>query len=260
MTFSVTKSYLSTVAALAEREGLLPDLDRRVGLDVAGDLFDSPQNRDITWRHLLQQTTEWEGTLFGKPDTADRRRGIDRTLQRPGMFWEYNDVRVNLLALSLLHLWKKPLPRILKEEIMDPIGASDSWSWNGYDTSFVDLEGRRVQSVSGGGHWGGGLFISTRDHERFGYLFLRNGRWKGRQILLDDWVARATTPVAIQPNYGFMWCSTRAASVSRARPSRASSRWAPARRARFGSTRNTTSWSSRAGSKALTWTASSPAF
>ena len=54
MTFSVTKSYLSTVAALAEREGLLPDLDRRVGLDVAGDLFDSPQNRDITWRHLLQ--------------------------------------------------------------------------------------------------------------------------------------------------------------------------------------------------------------
>jgi CubicO group peptidase (beta-lactamase class C family) len=183
----------------------LPDLDRRVGLDVAGDLFDSPQNRDITWRHLLQQTTEWEGTLFGKPDTADRRRGIDRTLQRPGMFWEYNDVRVNLLALSLLHLWKKPLPRILKEEIMDPIGASDSWSWNGYDTSYVELDGRRVQSVSGGGHWGGGLFISTRDHARFGYLFLRNGRWKDRQILPDDWVARATTTVAIQPNYGFMW-------------------------------------------------------
>ena len=205
MTFSVTKSYLSTVAALAEREGLLPDLDRRVGLDVAGDLFESPQNRDITWRHLLQQTTEWEGTLFGKPDTADRRRGIDRTLQRPGTFWEYNDVRVNLLALSLLHLWNEPLPGILKEEIMDPIGASDSWSWNGYDTSFVELEGRRVQSVSGGGHWGGGLFISTRDHARFGYLFLRNGRWKDRQILRDDWVARATTPVAIQPNYGFMW-------------------------------------------------------
>lgn len=36
---------------------------------------------------------------------------------------------------------------------MDPIGASSSWSWNGYSTSFVDLNGEQVQSVSGGGHW-----------------------------------------------------------------------------------------------------------
>ena len=66
---------------------------------------------------------------------------------------EYNDVRVNRLSLAALRVLKKPLPSVLKDRIMDPIGASSSWSWNGYSTSFVDLNGEQVQSVSGGGHW-----------------------------------------------------------------------------------------------------------
>ncbi len=67
------------------------------------------------------------------------------------------------------------------------------------------MDGIRVQSVSGGGHWGGGLWASTRDHARFGYLFLRKGKWRDQQIVSQDWVEHATTPVDIQPNYGFMW-------------------------------------------------------
>ena len=66
---------------------------------------------------------------------------------------EYNDVRVNRLSLAALRVLGKPLPSVLKDRIMDPIGASSSWSWNGYSTSFVDLNGKLVQSVSGGGHW-----------------------------------------------------------------------------------------------------------
>ena len=88
-------------------------------------------------------------------------------------------MRVNRLALSLLRVWNNPLPVVLKEEIMDPIGASDTWVWHGYRNSYVQLNGRAVQSVSGGSHWGGGLWASTRDHARFGYLFLRNGNWNG---------------------------------------------------------------------------------
>ena len=61
---------------------------------------------------LLQQTSEWEGSLWEKPDTADRRRGVDRELENPGTFWEYNDVRVNLLARYLLEVWQKPLPHL----------------------------------------------------------------------------------------------------------------------------------------------------
>jgi len=204
MTFSVTKSYLSTVAGLAVDRGAIPDVEALAG-DLVPGYFESEHNSSIRWRHLLQQTSEWEGTLWDKPDTADRRKGIDRELHAPGAFWEYNDVRVNLLAASLLPIFSRALPDVLKEEVMDPIGASDSWRWHGYQNSFTDLDGTSVQSVSGGGHWGGGLFISTRDHARFGYLFLRRGQWRERRILSEDWIDRATTPVDIQSNYGYMW-------------------------------------------------------
>ncbi|MEE8147426.1 MAG: serine hydrolase, partial [Longimicrobiales bacterium] len=193
MTFSVTKSYLSTVAGLAWDRGLIDDLDDRIGDYVQDGTFDSAHNRPITWHHLLQQTSEWEGELWGKPDQADRRRGIDRTLQEPGTFWEYNDVRVNLMAYSLLNVWREPLPVVLRREIMDPIGASTAWRWHGYETSYTTIDGQRVQSVSGGGHWGGGMIISTRDHARFGLLFLRDSDWGGKRLLSRDWIQRAIT-------------------------------------------------------------------
>jgi CubicO group peptidase (beta-lactamase class C family) len=205
MTFSVAKSYLSTVAGLAVDDGLIPDLNGRVGAAVADGGFDSPHNAPITWHMLLNQTSEWEGVLWDKPDIADRRRGYFRTLQAPGTFWEYNDVRVNRLALSLLRIWQRPLPEVLKARVMDPIGASDSWAWHGYFNSYVDLNGQRVQSVSGGSHWGGGLWASTRDHARFGYLMLRKGEWAGRRILSAGWIERATAPTDIAPYYGYLW-------------------------------------------------------
>ena len=205
MTFSVTKSYLSTVAGLAFDDGLIADLDDPIGAYVTDGTFASEHNAAITWHHLLQQTSEWEGTLFDKPDIADRRRGIDRELQPPGTFWEYNDVRVNLMAYSLLHLFRRPLPEVLEERIMGPIGASPEWRWHGYETSWVEIDGERMQSVSGGGHWGGGFFIDTRDHVRFGLLALRDGVWGDRRLVSSEWFARAATPTPIQPNYGYMW-------------------------------------------------------
>ena len=205
MTFSVTKSYLSTVAGLAWDDWLIANLVHRIGDYVDDGSFASEQNASITWHNLLQQTSEWEGTLWGKPDLADRREGIDRQLQAPGTFWEYNDVRVNLMAYSLLYLFETPLPDVLKRRIMDPIGASQDWRWHGYETSWTEINGERMQSVSGGGHWGGGFIIDTRDHARFGLLALRQGNWGGEQLVSADWFQQATTPADIKKDYGYMW-------------------------------------------------------
>jgi CubicO group peptidase (beta-lactamase class C family) len=205
MSFSVAKSYLSTVAGLAVDRGLIPDVDAPVGALVRDGGFDSPHNRPITWHMLLNQTSEWQGILWDKPDMADRRRGYFRSLEVPGTFWEYNDVRVNRLALSLLRVWARPLPEVLRAHVMDPIGASDTWVWHGYYNSYVDIDGRRVQSVSGGSHWGGGFWASTRDHARFGYLLLRRGEWQGRRLLSERWIERAMAPTPIAPFYGYMW-------------------------------------------------------
>ncbi len=205
MTFSVAKSYVATVAGLALDRGKIRSLQDPVREYVRDGAYDSPHDAAITWHQMLNQTNEWEGTLWDKPDVADRREGRDRTLHDPGTFWEYNDVRVNRTALNLLWVWQEPLPRVLKREIMDPIGASDTWVWHGYRNSYVTLNGQRVQSVSGGGHWGGGLWASTRDHARFGYLYLRRGRWLARQLLSERWIDLATTPTDIKPIYGYMW-------------------------------------------------------
>jgi CubicO group peptidase (beta-lactamase class C family) len=88
---------------------------------------------------------------------------------------------------------------------MDPIGASSTWVWHGYRNSWLDLNGQCVQSVSGGSHWGGGLWASARDHARFGYLMLREGRSKGRSIVSADWLRRAVTPTSLAPHYGYLW-------------------------------------------------------
>lgn len=217
MTFSVTKSYLAICAGLAVDDGLIPDVNAPVRNLVDDGNFSSEQNRDITWTHLLQQTSEWEGELWGKADRIDRNRRLDlppntaslkgthRDLKKPGTFWEYNDIRVNALALALLRVFKRPLPEILRERIMEPIGASDDWQWNGYKTSWTEVEGERVQSVSGGAHWGGGLFIPTRDHARIGLLMLANGQWGDRQLVSGNWIKACTTPSPLNPSYGYLW-------------------------------------------------------
>lgn len=205
MTFSVAKSYLGALAGLALDRGLIRDPDEPVAATVTDGAYASPHNAPITWRHTFTQTSEWEGTLWDKPDVADRRRGRDRPLQTPGSFYEYNDVRVNRAALNLLHRFRRSLPEVLRAEIMGPIGASDTWEWHGYRNSWVTIDGRDFQSVSGGGHWGGGLWASTLDHARFGLLFLRRGRWQERQLLSERAVELLTTGTAVQPTYGWMW-------------------------------------------------------
>ena len=211
MTFSVTKSYLSTLAGLAVDRGFIKTNDATVN-SIWDTTFDGVHNKQITWEHLLTQSSDWSGSLWGGYDWADRppkEGGIydwkNRNYHTPGTHFEYNDVRVNVLAYSLLQVWRKPLPQVLKENIMDPIGATNTWRWYGYKNSWVELDGTRMQSVSGGGHSGGGIFINTEDHARFGLLFLNEGNWNGTQLISKSWIKNAISSSNAQINYGYMW-------------------------------------------------------
>jgi len=231
MTHSVTKSFLSSVIGLAVDQGLIKSVHDSVWKYVPPVLpytpislsekssqltekqlinpFESKHNHKITWDHLLRQVSDWEGTLWGKPEWADRPSAKPEEWQtrariEPGQAYEYNDVRVNALALAGLSVWRKPLPVVLKDKIMDPIGASNTWRWYGYENSWVVIDGQAIQSVSGGGHWGGGMFINARDMARFGYLTLRKGKWRDQQLISETWIKQALTPTPAQPTYGYM--------------------------------------------------------
>lgn len=212
MTFSVTKTFLSTVVGVAFDRGQIRAVtDKVAGYMPRGvDLFAAAHNAPITWEHLLRQTSDWSGTLWGKPDWADRpprnqtsAQWERREFHEPGTFYKYNDTRVNVLALAALYVLKRPLPEVLDEAIMTPIGASSSWRWEAYDNAWVTIEGRRMKSVTGGGHFGGGMFISAYDMARFGYLFLQNGNWSGRQLISRRWIEMARSPGPANSGYGF---------------------------------------------------------
>lgn len=231
MTHSVTKSFLSSTVGIAYDLGLIKDVHDKVDSYMAPvlmanfdnnrpksddfgkpkllELFKSDHNSKITWDHLLRQTSDWEGTLFGKPEWADRPSGdrstwITRERFEPGTKWEYNDVRVNVLALAAMNVFRQPLPAVLKEHMMDRIGASPTWRWQGYETSWVVIDGQLMQSVSGGGHWGGGMFISARDQARLGLLTLNEGNWSGEQIISKEWIALSKIPTDANTGYGYM--------------------------------------------------------
>ncbi len=217
ITFSVAKSLLSICAGLLHDDGRIPDFDAPVHQLVSDGGFEPPHNHQITWQQLLQQTSEWEGELWGKPDLVDHNRDLSvspadnvtkgqaRPLRMPGTFWEYNDVRVNRLSLALLRVAGRGLPTVFRERIMDPIGASRDWEWHGYHNSWIEIGGEPVQSVSGGSHWGGGVFISSRDQARLGLLMLREGVWNGNRLLSPDYMRQAVAPCPINQDYGFLW-------------------------------------------------------
>jgi CubicO group peptidase (beta-lactamase class C family) len=233
MTFSVTKSFLSTAVGSRFDRGMIRGLQDpvrgyvgpiaemgaqatagryaadRIGAPMLLSPFESEHNRKITWDHLLRQTSDWQGTLWGKPDWADRpgsdpAEWMTRARHEPGTRYQYNDVRVNVLALAAT------------ERLAAPAAAGAARARDGPDRRLAHLalvrlrellgplDGQPVQSVSGGGHWGGGMFISARDQARFGYLTLRRGRWNDRQILSEEWIRLATTPTPVQTGYGFM--------------------------------------------------------
>ena len=231
MTFSVTKSFLSTVVGLAVDKGLIRSVndpvykyvppievyananDNRPAEDFGKpellSPFATPHNKTITWDAMLRQTSDWEGTLWGKPEWADRpdansANWLNRPRKTQGSAYEYNDVRVNALALAATSVWRKPLPQVLKEHVMDKIGASNTWRWYGYRNGWIVLDGQPTQVVSGGGHWGGGMFINAFDMARFGLLTLHKGAWAGQQLISGQWIAQSLTPTTPQPTYGYM--------------------------------------------------------
>ena len=231
MTHSVTKSMVSSVVGIAYDKGLIRSLADKVytylpPIEVANNEgietnqnpiaktsflypFETAHNRKINWEHLLRQTSDWEGVLWGKPDWADRpsdkpEEWTTRKRFEPGSVYKYNDTRVNALTLAATLVWRKPLPEVLRENLMNPIGASNTWAWTGYKNAWIVVDGKMIQSVSGGGHFGGGMFINSYDMGRLGLLTLRKGNWNGKQILSEDWISKATTPTSANTGYGFM--------------------------------------------------------
>lgn len=221
LTFSIAKTYLALLAGIAHDDGLLPDVHAPISQRIQGFGFEGAHNRQVTWAQMLQQTSEWTGWCFGLPDQADHYRVVEfaakpegekgslRPLSAPGAYWEYNDVRINQLSLALLHLFGRPLPEVFEERIMQAVGAQHAWQWVGYDNAWTEVYGRRVPSVPGGTHWGGGVSIAAEDQAKIGMMMLNEGRYNKQQVVSASWLAQMRQPCDLAPYYGYLtWLNT----------------------------------------------------
>jgi len=217
LTFSVAKTYLALLAGLAFDDGLLPDVHEPVIERCPGIGFEGEHNARITWHHLLQQTSEWEGTCLGIPEqgrplplgqsSARRGRGEEgrsAAVGRAGVTLRIQRRAHQSVVAGAAAPMAAPLPEVFGERILAPTQCMDPFQWEGYDQGWTDVGGKRMLSVPGGSHWGGGVSISAMDQARIGLMLMQQGRFEGRDVLSSQWIARMQQPCEVAPFYGYL--------------------------------------------------------
>jgi CubicO group peptidase (beta-lactamase class C family) len=200
-TYSVAKSMLSTVAGVAVRDGRIADLNQPVGQRVQDGGYASPHNALVTWKHHLQQESEWEGSMWGKNADFIGKEAFGAGERKPRTLGARAALRIQRRA-------HQPLRAVAAARVRQAGAGGVPAAGDGPDRRLEHLEVgalpqqlRRTErqagaSVSGGTRWGGGMWINSWDMARFGYLWLRGGAWNGKQILPPDYVKAALSPSA----------------------------------------------------------------
>jgi len=206
---SVTKTITSVAIGIAITRGDFPvDLNTPVLKFFENQKIANidDRKRRMTLRNLMTMTTglEWHEDLAqmdpknsvnimeGSHDWV--RYTIDQPMARePGSVWMYNSGAAQLLSHVFTRVTGKRLDEYAAQYLFKPLNIRYHWKLT--PTGLPDTEG--------------GLYLSSRDLAKIGYLFLNNGKWDGKQIVSAEWVKASITPqvttVEDSAQYGYMW-------------------------------------------------------
>ena len=208
--FSVAKSFTSTLVGAAIQDGAIKSLEDKVSQYVPG-LRGSAYD-DVTIRQLLTMSSGVRWNEDYEDPNSDVSRfnreppepGLDavvsymRKLPRadpPGQVWRYNTGETNLVGVLISSATGKTLSQYLQEKIWQPVGMEAKATWILAKTG-QEIAGCCIQAA-------------TRDFARFGLFVLANGAAQGKQIVPPDWFAQATTKQkdigSRGSGYGFQW-------------------------------------------------------
>ena len=211
---SVTKSVTSAALGVAVKKGHIESENVNIAqffTDYEYDLSDSRKS-SITLEDFLSMRSgiDWNtsgGYADGEHSTVLLEASdkwiqfvLDRPMdETPGTIWEYNDGVSVLLGKIVRQATGQRIDEWAKENLFNPIGINDFY-WKITPDGEADTEG--------------GLYLSTHDLARIGYLFLKEGEWEGKQILSKEWVKKSVTPIVpdvrpnndtVDPGYGYQW-------------------------------------------------------
>lgn len=207
--FSVAKSFLSTLVGLAIKQGRIHSVDDAVTDYVPELAKRDPRFTRITLRDLLTMTSGLRYRESGFPwpfgddtytylGTDLRQVALERSHidEPPGRHWLYNNYNPLLVGLVLERATGMSVSDYMSQVLWRPLGAAEDATWN--------LDSR----ASGFEKMESGLNATPLDYARFGLLFQHDGRWNGRQIVPMKWIQAATAPQVDTPwnnPYGDFW-------------------------------------------------------
>jgi CubicO group peptidase (beta-lactamase class C family) len=196
--YSCTKSITSALVGIALDRGLIKSIDRPVSefFPRIAQTADAPRKSRLTLRHLLSMSSgldwsEWGAWDYYFQPMVDSPNWVDFVLARPmaeapGKVFNYNSGGSQVLSAIVGLRTGMPAAEFARRELFDGIGIGPvTWP--------ADPNG-----VSTGGY---GVRMTARDAARFGYLFLNNGVWEGRQVVSPGWVEESTR----QQSEGHSW-------------------------------------------------------
>jgi CubicO group peptidase (beta-lactamase class C family) len=200
--FSVTKSITSTLVGIAAEDGLL-NIDDPVANYIPQ--WTDTRSAQVSIRNIISNDSgrfwsfesDYVTGLLVALNQAEYAVGLTQQFDR-GTVWEYNNSAIQVLAPALARATGQDVVGYAQQELFGPIGA----------TAQIGVD------PSGGPLTYQGAAASCDDMARFGYLALREGRWKSEQIVPKQWINQATVPsTELNSGYGFMWWLNRKGHV-----------------------------------------------
>jgi CubicO group peptidase (beta-lactamase class C family) len=217
---SVTKSVISALTGIAIDQGLIQSVDQKV-LDFFPEVKTAPQDfqkRTITIKHLLTMTAPfaWQYKRGYEPlDRLRRQRdwvqfilGLMGKNGQTGNF-QYSSAGVHLLSAILTRATGMSAREYANQYLFQPLGMNiipepQASNFTLEEVFLKDIKGW-MNDPQGNTCGGWGLTITPRDMARFGYLYLNEGQWDGRQIISKQWVKESTSPQQNNKDYGYLW-------------------------------------------------------
>jgi len=201
---SMRKSILSALYGILVPGSDL-NLDATLGqLGIDDDPPLSDQEKTATVRMLLEaRSGVYHGYVAGTPGM--REGWPKRESHPPGTFWFYNNWDFNALGTIFEKAFRVPIGKAFAERIAEPVGMQD---FREGDMYYLRAPAGARADYDKSIHPAYHFRLSARDLARFGYLFLRNGRWKERQLVPADWVSESTSAhsrTGDAEGYGYLW-------------------------------------------------------
>jgi CubicO group peptidase (beta-lactamase class C family) len=179
---SASKSYISALVGIALEQGCLSSIDQKMiefFPEVAGEVTD-PRKREITLRQLLQMRSGYPDEETDAAYMEALYWGVSPPLIEafplvtdPGADFHYSNLTYNWLAIILERACGLDLRDFAREHLFEPTDT-EVGDW------LKDREGNYIGS--------GGIHVTARDAAKFGLLYLRDGAYKGTQVVPADWV------------------------------------------------------------------------